>query len=465
MLRMMTARPSLTTWLLLAGTACTLRLSLPEMPPIIAEVEGVRIHADSHHRPSGFLSAEEDAERQRNELVNAEVDARRALRQIRWECPSLPSTLQDFCRTSRDDRDSRAGIYVRNHDPSVADKLWVSSFANVQLVAHEFGHLMEWRMLPETFHEAIPHLPAEFPGAAWWKTQANPPSGVFVTHYAQVDKHEWFCETYGAFVAFAAQLGGRLISSAATLDLEALQDVADHYASLGILRADSARFFARVLGDEALRARVDAIRSITQHANRPSGHPYWDRALEVDLAASDWDTLQRCSVEAVPWEKVAGFGPVEGGKLPWYSAQNMQHLEDALAALYQLLAVTGIDPVAVAAAIGSRHDAGDPEGARDLATRATNLAASIWARSSDHAQDSRRSFVEALRATCPEEPSDHFFSPLQLDRDLFYLIGAIRARADLPADALTPDPMPEIRLMLRDLSPPQAFYHYTNLPR
>ena len=89
----------------------------------------------------------------------------------------------------------------------------------------------------------------------------------------------------------------------------------------------------------------------------------------------------------------------------------------------------------------------------------------MWARSNDHAQDSRRSLAEALRAACPEEPGFHSFSLLQLDRDLFYLIDAIRARADLPTDALTPDPIPEIRLMLRDLSPPEAFYRYTKLPR
>ena len=464
-MRRMTSRPAITTLLVFAGAACTPRLTLPEMPPIIAEVDGVRIHADSHHSAISFLTAEENAERHREDLADAEVDARRALRHVRWECPSLPKTLQDFCRTSLKDRDGRAGLYVHSLDPAVAGKLWVSSFANVQLVAHEFGHLMEWRMLPETFHEAIPHLPAEFLGPAWWNTQANPPTGVFVSHYAQSNKHEWFCETYGAFVAFAAQLSGGLVAHHQTLDLEALQDVADHYASLGILRADSARFFARVLSDEALRARVDAIRWITTAANQPSVQS-WNRAHRgTDLAASDWDTLQRCSSEAVPWEKVAGFGPIEGGKLPWYSAQNRQHLDDALAALYQLLAVTGIDPVAFAAAIGSRHDTGDREGARDLAARAAGLAASIWARRKDQTQDNRRSLVEALRAACPEESEMHSFSLVQLDRDLFYLIDAIRARADLPADALTPDPMPEIRLMLHDLSPPEAFYRYTKLPR
>ena len=461
----MTARPTITALLALAGSACTAGLNLPEMPPVIAEVDGVRIHADSHHSANQFLSAKENAEHHREDLVNAEVDARRALRHIRWECPSLPTTLQDFCRTSLKGQDGRAGLYVHSLDPSVAGKLWVSSFAGFQLVAHEFGHLMEWRMLSESFHEAIPHLPAEFLGPAWWNTQANPPTGVFVTHYAQFSKNEWFCETYGAFVAFAAQLGGGLVTYHETLDLEALQEVADHYASLGILRADSARFFARVLSDEALRARMDAIHWITKAANKSSVLT-WDRARRgTDLAASDWAPLRRCSAEAVPWEKVAGFGPTEGGKLPWYSAENMQHLHRALAALYQLLAVTGIDPVAFAAAIGSRHDAGDREGARDLAARAANLAASMWARSNDHAQDSRRSLAEALRAACPEEPGFHSFSPLQLDRDIFYLIDAIRARADLPTDALTPDPMPEIRLMLRDLSPPEAFYRYTKLPR
>ncbi len=461
----MTARPVITTLLALAGAACTSRLTLPEMPPIIAEVEGVRIHADSHHDANRFLTAEENAARHRRDLVNAEVDARRALRHVRWECPLLPATLQDFCRTSLKSQDGRAGLYVHQLDPSAADKLWVASFANVHLVAHEFGHLMEWRMLPESFHEAIPHLPAEFLGPAWWNTQANPPTGVFVTHYAQFSKNEWFAETYGAFVAFAAQLGGGLVVHHETLDLEALQDVADHYASLGILRADSARFFARVLSDEALRARIDAIRSMTKASNNASVLS-WNRARRgTDLAASDWDTLRRCSSEAVPWEKVAGFGPAEGGKLPWYSAENLQHLHRALAALYQLLAVTGIDPVAFAAAIGSRHDAGDHEGARDLAARAVDLAASIWTRSNDHPQDSRRSLAGALRAACPEEPEFHSFSPLQLDRDLYYLTDAIRARADLPTDALTPDPMPEIRLMLRDLSPPEAFYRYTKLPR
>lgn len=461
----MTSRPALTTLLVFAGAACTPRLTLPEMPPIIAEVDGVRIHADSHHSDNSFLTAEENAERHREDLANAEVDAGRVLRHVRWECPSLPTTLKDFCRTSLEDRDGRAGLYVHSLDPSVAGKLWVSSFANVQLVAHEFGHLMEWRMLPESFHRAIPHLPAGFLGDAWWNTQTHPPTGVFVSHYAQKNKNEWFCETYGAFVAFAAQLGGGLATYHETLDLEALQDVADHYASLGILRTDSARFFARVLSDEALRARMDSIYWITKEANQPF-FLQWNRARRTtDLAASDWDTLQRCSAEAVPWEKVAGFGPAEGEKLPWYSEQNVQHLQDALAALYQLLAVTGVDPVAVVAAIGSRHDAGDREGARDLAARAANLAASMWARRNDQAPGSRQSLVEALHAACPEEPGFHSFIPWQLDRDLFYLIDAIRARADLPAEALTPDPMPEIRLMVRDLSPPEAFYRYTKLPR
>ena len=157
-IRRMTSRPAITTLLVFAGAACTPRLTLPEMPPIIAEVDGVRIHADSHHSDISFLTAEENAERHREDLANAEVDAGRVLRHIRWECPSLPTTLKDFCRTSLEDRDGRAGLYVHSLDPSVAGKLWVSSFANVQLVAHEFGHLMEWRMLPESFHLSLIHI-------------------------------------------------------------------------------------------------------------------------------------------------------------------------------------------------------------------------------------------------------------------------------------------------------------------
>ena len=99
-MRRMTSRPAITTLLVFAGTACTPRLTLPEMPPIIAEVDGVRIHADSHHSAISFLTAEENAERHREDLADAEVDARRALRHVRWECPSLPKTLQDFARLS-----------------------------------------------------------------------------------------------------------------------------------------------------------------------------------------------------------------------------------------------------------------------------------------------------------------------------------------------------------------------------
>ncbi|MDB4724556.1 hypothetical protein OAF85_00110 [Planctomycetota bacterium] len=80
------------------------------------------------------------------------------------------------------------------------------------------------------------------------------------------------------------------------------------------MRAESARFFARVLSDEALRARIDAIRSITKAANNASVFSWYRARRGTDLAASDWHTLRRCSSEAVPLEKVAGFGPAEGGR-------------------------------------------------------------------------------------------------------------------------------------------------------
>ena len=455
-------------------SSCVAKVDKPMMPPVIEVLDGVKVRADSHHLVSYFLSQEENNHEDELDLLAAALDGKRALQAIHWQCPLLPNTLTDFSRTksywgsegSGVKADHREGLYVYKTDGSPTDQMWVNSFTDLRLVAHEFCHMMEWRMLPEGFYAGIPCRPTDFLGVsqAWWKVQTKPPTGVFPTHYSRVNQVEWFCETYGSLVALATQLGGPLIKHRDTLDLAAFTQIADHCVTLNILRKETAAFIERVTADAESLDNIEAVQRILSNQGRLH---VWGAGLTYNLGASSWHKLSACSAAPIAWQAVMGFQENgEGAQLAWANQANLALLDQALHATYQLLAMTRLDPAHLVASISVLHDKGAEQAARDLATQAIALAARAWTHPDDpNISLSRAALDEAMREVVAIEPSETSFTDLQLDRHLLHLVRAIVACPDLPAHALTVDPMPEVLLILKQLSPPESFYRYTGLSK
>ena len=452
-------------WVGAAG--CAWPLDLPPLPPVIAEPDGVRVRTHARRLPNRLLTPEENEALRRAELAAAATDATWAIRVVRAESPAMPDTVRALVRARWSDDGFPIGLY----HPSLisGDAIWVRDFTQVHVLAHELGHVLETRLLPASFYDDIPHLPERFAGDAWMEAERELTGGVWVTSYSQKNAREWFCEVYGAVVGFAAQLAGPLAARADALDLESLSAVAAHFVSLGILRPDTAEFFARVLADDDLRARVRRVTRVAYQATQSTEALAWHACGDnVGVPASSWRDLSASPAGVIPWGEILTFSADRAqGTDTWVSADSVRAVGDAAAALHQLLAFAGLPPEHLAAAIRSRHEAGDSEAAQALASRAATIAARSWRAASttqsEQTARQRRQLRAALDRVLTEPPASHTFDLLDLDRDLHYLVRAVRARDDLPAAALTADAGPELAALLEALAPPATFYLYTGL--
>ena len=458
-------RVNLALYLLWAGAAgCAWPLDLPPLPPVIAEPDGVRIRTHAHRLPNRLLTLDENEALRRAELDAAAADAMWAVRVVRAESPAMPDTVRDLIRARWSDPGFPSGLY----HPSLisGDAIWVRDLTDVHVLAHEFGHVLETRLLPASFYDDIPHLPERFADDAGEGAERQPPGGVWVTSYSRENAREWFCEVYGAVIGFAAQLAGPLAERADALDLESLSSVASHFVSLGILRSDTSEFFARVLRDDDLRARVRRVTRIVDQARRSTGGLVWYACgANVGIPASSWREVPASPAAEVPWGEILTFSADRAlATDTWVSDESIRAVEDAATALHQLLAFAGLPPEHLAAAIRSRHEAGDPEAAQALASRAATIAALAWREAlGEETARQRAQLCAALDRDLAEPPASHSFDLLDLDRDLHHLVRAVAARDDLPAAALTADVRPELNALLEALDPPATFYLYTGL--
>lgn len=448
----------------LGAAGCARPLDLPPLPPVIAEPDGVRVRTHGHRLPNRLLTLDENEALRREELDATAADAMWAIRVVRAESPAMPDTVRDLIRARWSDGGFRTGLY----HPSLisGDAIWVRELTDMHVLAHEFGHVLETRLLPASFYDDIPHLPERFADDAWEEAESQLPGGVWVTSYSRKNAREWFCEVYGAVIGFAAQLAGPLAEHAEALDLESLSAVASHFVSLGILRQDTADFFARVLADDDLRARVRRVTRIVDQARQSTGGLVWFACgANVGIPASSWREVPATTAAEIPWGEILTFSADRAlATDTWVSAESVRAVEEAATALHQLLAFAGLTPEHLAAAIHSRHEAGDSEAAQALASRAVAIAAGSWCEAlSEETARHRAQLRAALDRDLAEPPASYSFDLLELDSDLHYLVRAVRAREDLPAAALTADARPELNALLEALAPPATFYLYTGL--
>ena len=449
------------------AAGCAWPLDLPPLPPVVTEQDGVRVRAHARATPIRSLTTEQNEARRRAELSAAATDAAWAVRVVHAESPTMPATVRDLVRGRWSDRGFPIGLY----HPSLlsGDTIWVRELNRVHILAHEFGHVLQTHLLRASFYDDIPHLPDRFAGGAWDAAESRGPAGVWVTQYSRKNAREWFCEVYGAFIGFAAQLAGPLAAHAEELDLASLSAVAAHFVALGILRPDTAEFCSRVLADDRLRAQIERVTRIAHQARTPRDPLTW-RAPGDDVAigASSWREVSGARCSAIPWDQLLTFSADRARAIDtWISTAALRSVSDAADTLHQLLAFAGLSPEHLAAGIRSMHDAGDSEGAQALAARAARLAARSWreARTAPSEETARqlRWLRAALDRVLAEPPASLSFDLSNLERDLHYLVRAFCAREDLPAEALTADPRPELASLLEVLAPPASFYLYTGL--
>lgn len=412
----------------------------PELPfpAVVGEFDGVVIRASD--APGGIMDPP---------LQEVLVDAPAALETVSNEVGGdLIRRVEDLVHTRASLNNAEAGraLFARSGE-SDHFTMWIQDVGNLRLVAHEFAHILvseEWNGLQI---RSLPHLPNQFegPNVHW-----SAPASLSPTRYSRQDIHEWFAEVYGSLFALANQLSGPLLQHSQMLDGPAFADIADSLCALGLLQSGSAAFVRRFFENEWLRTDVAALHQLVLDSNYADF--VWQYGSRSTLISRSW------------WRKnntLIGGGPVRLAALNDRQFQEAQG--SARRVLFEVLAMTNLEPVQLISAANRLAATGQATEARSLVDEAFRHAARRLKHPFDlKARATCRAFTDSLPLVA--KGVRRYMFQLQANQlDTNCLAGAAAILSDVDEELLGCDPMARIRWLLACIRPTDGFLRYVEI--